>query len=228
MQVGIIAPVSTLEKYCTTEIQYCLPFLIANDKGYRSFYNLKKEEGHLVIMDTHRDQGWERKPEEMEVILEALSYLTPSLIITPSHMFQTTKTVEAARLFLSKLSSRKVKPEGIVGCVEGTTVREVKECAKDLKKLGITTLAIPSHLYKICKEIPHNGPTIYIENHLNPEELDGLEGTLVTSLPVRLGLLGRLNSDYLPSPNSLTFKEEDKFPKVIEKNIRDLIAFYAD
>lgn len=223
MKIGIIAPIKGLKKYCTTEVQYCLPSLILKSEKYREFYLERKDKGNLVLLDS-RKVGWRREPESLQVTKEAVSILEPSVLILPSYMYDSGRTVDIASQYL-----RELKPKSVVGCVEGTTEDEAIMCAKKLTKLGLVTLAIPSHLFKFCKQIVHNGPTIYIENHLNMEELDGQEGVLVTSLPVRLGLQGRLISDYLPSPPSLTFHEkEDNFPNLIRRNIEEIINFYEE
>ncbi|MBU1067412.1 hypothetical protein KKE60_06465 [Patescibacteria group bacterium] len=220
MKVGIIAPISSLRKYCKTEIQYCIPSLIVSSKEYRNFYKEQEKTASLLILDTAK-VGWKREPENFGVVEKALDYINPTLIITPSYMYNLNKTIEVVREFLTYF-----KPKMIAGCLEGTTEKEVQACSSKLKNLGIATKAIPAHILRITKEIVSNGPTIYIDNHLTIKELYGLEGVLVTSLPVRLGLQGRLLSDYMPSPPLLNFYEEDKFQEMIEKNIKELRNFY--
>ncbi len=222
MKVGIIAPISSLRNHCTTEIQYCLPRLLVKEASYLGFYRQKVDEGNLVILDTKK-MGWQRQPEDISIVEEALSLIDPSLVITPSHMYNVSKTLSSATNFLNRLH-----PSGVVGCLEGTNREEIEECARALKEMGIKTLAIPSHLYRTVTTLEHNGPTIYLDNNLNIQELDGREGILVTSLPIRLGLRGSLLSDYLPSPPALTLYEEEKFPKIIKRNIKEMLKFYGN
>ena len=222
MKVGIISPTMSLRDYCTTGVQYCIPSLIVESKEYRNFYKEREKDDYLIL-DTCK-VGWKREPEAFPIIKEALKYIDPSIIITPSYMYDLKKTLEVAIEFLKEF-----RPKFVAGCIEGTRAQEIQLCTRAFKKLGVSTLAIPSHIFKYLKAAAnHNGPTIYLDNHLRVEELDELEGCLVTSLPVRLGLQGRLLSDYLPSPPSLTFCEEDKFPEVIKRNIRETLEFYKD
>jgi len=223
MRVGIIAPIRSLKEYCTTGVQYCYPSLIVESKKYRDFYLEKVKEKNLVILDSVK-VGWKREPETPSIVRDALAYVSPSLLITPSYMYDLKRTLRAAEEFLTMF-----KPKLVVGCVEGTTSEEVLACADSLRELKVKTLAIPAHIYRIQKSIPNSKLTLYLDNHLNAEELDSLNGILVTSLPVKLGLQGRLLSDYLPSPPSLTlYEEEDNFPKVVERNIEELKKFYKD
>ena len=222
MKVGIISPIKTLRKYCTTNIQYALPKLLVDSKEYREFYQEQSERGNYLILDTCK-VGWKREPEDFSIIGKALTLVHPSLIITPSYMYNLKKTLEVVKDFLHSFT-----PNAVAGCLEGTSQEEILTCVRELNIPKVTTLAIPSHLYRIQSEVNHNGLTIYLENHLNVEELDSLDGILVTSLPVRLGLQGRFLSDYLPSPLSLTFYEEDKFPEVIKRNIDETVRFYEE
>jgi len=175
----------------------------------------------VIILDC-RKPGWRRKPEDFDLCELAIKQIQPSLIILPSYMHNAEKTIEVAKYFIGKLSPY---IEKLVGCLEGTTTEEVNWCMKGIK--GVFTYAIPSHLYGICKKVNWDKPIIYIDNHLHLEELNGLDGILVTSLPVRLGLVGRMLSEYVPSPPSLTFhEEEDKYPMITMKNVEEAIAYY--
>jgi len=222
MKVGIIAPIKFLNEYCITNIQYCLPSLLEDSKEYRDFYIGRKGKGDIIILDC-RKPGWKRKPEDWNLVWTALEHLKPSIIILPSYMYNEKETSIVANSFKRDLRRLGVK---LAGCLEGTSISEVKKCMRSLKDVDM--YAIPSHIYNICKKLDGK-PLIYIENHLALEELDGLDGILVTSLPVRLGLEGRLLSDYLPSPPSITFYEkEDKYPMITEKNVEEAVEHYEE
>ena len=221
MKVGIIAPIKFLDKYCVTDIHYCLPGLLRESKEYRDFYLSERDEGKMLILDCKK-LDWRRRPEELEVCATAIEDVRPTFVILPSYMYEAKKTVEVALYYKSKLPNYGSK---LVGCLEGTTKEEVNWCMKSIK--GVFTYAIPSHQYSICKKVNWTKPLIYIDNHLHLEELKGLDGILVTSLPVRLGLSGRLLSDYLPSPPSLTFYEEkDEYQLLTTKNVEETIEYY--
>lgn len=221
MEVGIIAPIKLLREYCTTRIQYCLPELIVESKEYRSFYKEKATEGKLVIMDI-RKIGWKREPEDFRIVKEALKHLRACMIIYPSCMYNWKKTMKVVRDF-----KKTFRLEG-VGCLEGTNKKELTLCAHKLIKEKVTTLAIPSHIYNLrIKDTSFNKPIMYIDNYSGMDELVGLDGILVTSLPVRLGLEGKLLSNYKPSPPSLTFYEtEDPYPMITKKNVKEAIRYY--
>ncbi len=53
MRVGIIAPISMLNEYCTTDIQYCLPRLLVENKIYRDFYKKRKKQKLLLSLWAH-------------------------------------------------------------------------------------------------------------------------------------------------------------------------------
>lgn len=217
MKIGIIAPIKFLEEFCITDIQYYLPTLIVENKKYRDFCVRKLREKNTVIMDMKKI-GWKREPEDPSIIDKALNLLIPSIIILPSYMFNTQKTTGI-------LDSFKFRNITTYGCLEGTNMKEVQSCIEEFKDLD--GYAIPSHMYGICTSVPQDKPIIYIENHLSIDELKAEKGILVTSLPIRLGLEGRLLSDYRPSPPSLTFyEEENKYPSITKKNIEEIIGFY--
>lgn len=220
MQVGIIAPIKFLREYCITNIQYCLPSLLVENEEYKNFYKERKKAGDTIILDCKKP-GWKKEPEDWDLVQWTLEYLKPSMIILPSHMYSSSRTIEIASEYKAALPKMK-----LVGCLEGTSYEEVGKCLVELRKIT-STIAIPSHLYNTWKGEKYEGPKIYIDNYLRIEELDKLDGILVTALPVRLGLQGRLLSNYLPSPPSLTFYEvEDKYPMITKKNVEEVINYY--
>lgn len=217
MKVGIIAPIKFLE-YCVTDIQYCLPSLLIKSKEYRDFYLGKKEEGNFLVMDC-RQVGWKRVPEDFSIVEEALSMLKPSIIIAPSYMFNAEASNEVYGKFVEKFDSWSKR---IIRCLEGASESDIKVDKSE-------RIAVPSHMYRFLSKFPETNPIIYIDNHLNLEELEGREGILVTSLPIRLGLKGRLLVDYKPTPESLTFYEtRNKYPEIVERNVLDTIEFYEE
>lgn len=218
MEVGIVAPISMLERYCTTNIQYCFPRLLMNNKEYRSFYVARQELGNTIILDC-RKIIWKRTPEFLPVIQEALRYVKPNLVVLPSIMYNTQETLMVAKEYLRVLP----KSLSFVGCLEGTTIKEVRRCRRQLSKIKLDKFAVPSHLYSTYKD----EEAMYLGLHTNPEELVGHSGILITSLPVRLGLLGRFLTDYLPSPPPLTFYEtSDKWPETTKSNVQEVLDTY--
>ena len=216
MKVGIIAPINFLHIYCITDIQYVLPRLLVEEPEYRNFYLERKTRGDTIILDC-KVPGWKREPEDFNLIRKALELITPEIIVAPSHMFNAKPSREIHKKFLKEFPFWKKQ---IVGCTEGTS-------KSDLRYKKGNFIAIPSHMFRFLDKLPLN--SLYIENHLNPEELEGREGILVTSLPVRLGLQGRLLSDYKPAPESLTFyEEEDLYPKIILKNVEEIIEYHKE
>lgn len=223
MKVGIIAPTKMLTKCCSlSNIQYCIPSILLSDPKYFKYYSAKCRDSNLTILDSKK-LGWKRAPEDFSLIEEAMDSLGTPLVILPSKMFDPKASAHLALDFISYAN-----PKVVAGCLEGTTTEEVLLCKEMYETVGISTFAIPSHIYSLYKGEDIEGPNkIYIENHARIEELTGLSGVLVTSLPVRLGLDGRLVSDPLPSPPSLTFKEEEKFPEIVRRNILETLEFYG-
>jgi len=222
MRVGIIAPTNMLQSCCSLgRAQYCIPYLIAKDKSYQDYYKrLIKRSGQVIIMDI-RKPGWKREPEDLDIVKEALQYVHPDWIVLPSVMYDPEKSFRTACDFRQNLNSG----TQLLGCLEGTTEEEVTACRRVyFKKAFISKFAVPSHILPFYKHKEY----LYIENHTRIEELEGLSGTLVTSLPVRLGLDGRLVSDPLPSPPSLTFNEEEKYPEIVRRNILETLDFYDE
>lgn len=220
MRVGIIAPIKFLKEYCITDVQYCLPSLIINSETYRNFYLHRRELGNIIILDSTKI-GWVRKPEDIRVVQEALKILQPSMLILPSYMFNYRKTIQVASEWTGRIRGLK-----LVGCLEGASLQEIRKCREKIK--GVNQYAIPSHLHNIYKITKHGSPLVYIENHSWVEELStSLDGILLTSLPVRLGLQGRVLSNYKPRPPGLTFyEEEDKYPTITRKNIEEALIYY--
>lgn len=214
MKVGIIAPIKFLGKYCITNIQYCLPDLICGNKEYREFYVGRERIGDAIILDC-RKPTWKREPADFDIVKKALSVIRPTIMVSPSYMFNTQATINIFKEF-----KKRFRFNNIIGCLESTSKDKIKE-------LGKVPVGVPSHMYRYALEYKWHPNTIFIENNLHLEELDNREGILVTSLPIKLGLQGRLLSDYLPSPPSLTYYEvEDKYPKITMQNIKETIEHY--
>ena len=217
MKVGIIAPIKFLDRYCITNVQYCLPKLLVGSEVYQDFYRARQKRGDIIILDCKKP-GWKREPEDFDTVELALSMVLPSIIVAPSYMFN---SKESERVYQEFIEEFAVWEDRIVRCLEGISEKEVK------KPKGIT--AVPSHIYKYLLREKWKPDTLFIENDKKVDELDGRKGILVTSLPLKLGLQGRLLSDYKPAPNSLTFfEEEDNYPKVTMKNIMDTIEYYKE
>ena len=217
MKVGIITPVRFLERYCITDIQYCLPRLLVESMEYRNFYIRRQKEDNTLILDCRRPT-WRRQPEDFSVVKEALKVIEPSVIIAPSYMFDSKASMGIYRAFMETFKSDKV-----VRCLEEASEEEVDTYPRNI------SIAIPSHMFRYALKEPWGPQAVYIENHLSLGELDGLDGILVTSLPIRLGLQGRLLSNCLPSPPSLTFyEEEDPYPMITMKNVQETIEYYKE
>ena len=220
MEVGIIAPIKLLNEYCITRTQYCIPSLLEN-KDYLEFYKTKNN----VILDCKK-LGWKREPELLSTIVQAVQDIYPSLIICPSEMYNSRKTLEVTKYTLNTLEM--LSKASLVPCLEGTSEEEIKSLEEEYTNMGFNLIAIPSHIYRYykgegCREY------IYIDNHSKPDELIGRQGILVSSLPVRLGLAGRLLSQSIPTPPSLSFKEEeDEFPMITKRNVADFIEMYEE
>lgn len=222
MKIGMIAPINFLDKYCITDTQYCLPRLLVESREYRDFYIGRKKAGDFIILDCRRP-SWRREPEDWNLVWMVLGYLKPSTIILPSYMFNVKETIKVTNTFKKDLKKLGIT---LAGCLEGTSHEEIGYCLTKMRKIS-EVIAIPSHIFNLWRGEEYEFPKIYIESHLNLEELDGLDGTLITSLPIRLGLEGRLLSDYLPSPPSLTFyEEEDNYPMITKKNVEEAIEYY--
>lgn len=216
MRVGIIAPIKFLEKYCITNIQYCLPALVVENQTYRNFYCKRRIQGNTIILDCKKP-GWKREPEDINIVKKAIEILEPDLVIAPSCMFRPKESEEIYKWF-----RKVIKARNVVRCIEGTSEKEVGKYVEE----GNFT-AIPSYMFKYALKRRWVNNIIFIENHLSIDELKGYQGLLVTSLPIRLGLQGRVLSDYLPSPPSLTFYEtEDKYPMVTRKNVEETLEYY--
>ena len=225
MKVGIIAPIRMLDRYCTTSIQYCLARLLVESQEYRDFYLKRRDLGNIIILDSKKVGSWKREPEDSSIIEEALNIIEPDYFILPSWMFNQKRTISAIKAF-PWLGDSRIGTQ--VACLEGTNIEQVEALKETLQsEMDTDSLAIPEHIQTFCKSVECHNAIIYLDNHLRIEELDGLDGILVTSLPVKLGLQGRLLSDYLPSPPSLEFNEEENgFPRVIERNIEELLEYY--
>jgi mRNA-degrading endonuclease RelE of RelBE toxin-antitoxin system len=219
LEIGIIAPIKLLEECCVTNTQYCIPELLLNSKTYLSFYKKKESKGDKILLDCKK-LTWKRIPESLDIILQALKLITPTYIILPSYMFNKEKTIEVQKEYKKRLKGYK-----LIYCLEGTNEKETLDYLKLNPKVRIT---IPSHNINTCKNINWGYPVIYLDTHLRIDEIQPNDtNLLLTSLPVRLGLQGRLLSDFKPSPPSLTFyEEENNYPAILNKNIEEVIRYY--
>lgn len=229
MKVGIIAPTKMMAKYCNTYHLYCLPELVIEDKRYYTFFKERSLSGKFIFMDSVK-VGWKREPISNYILDRALDMINPAGLILPSYSFNLPATLEVAKETYERYKTYSYL---LVSCLEGTNYEEVGKAVEYLPQTDMR--AIPSYLLKIVKEgleqvqlgqeVVNN--VVIIENQSNVYEAYGFSGLLLTSLPVRLGLQGRLNSNYQPSPETLNYKEEeDNFPSMVRENIEEAIRFY--
>lgn len=226
MEIGIIAPIKFLERYCITTTQYCLPELLLNSKDYLNYYKRCFNKGHRVILDC-RETETLRKPIKYSILKEVLEIFEPSHIIMPSYAFSLIKTlkVQEELLELDFLTPWK-KNNRLIPCIEGTNEIEV---LKYLETYPDIEIAIPSHMYIVTKRMLKPPRGFFIDNRNDPYEVKPGTGTLLTSMPVRLGFEGRLNSLGPTTSSTLNFYlEEDRFSSVVDKNISDLINYYRE
>ena len=220
MEISIIAPIKMLD-FCCTRTHYVLPSLLLESEEYLDFYIEKQKLGHTIVMDCTKI-GWKREPELLETTIKATQELSPEEVILPSLMYNLIKTKEVVSEYLDTYWKEGFS---LVGCLEGTSLSELEECRDNLVDLGIKNWALPAHCYRFSKKIENI--SYYIDNWESPSELKDKKGVLFTSLPVRLGLQGRLLSNYKPTPPLLTFKEDStQFGEVIRKNIEEMIEYY--
>jgi hypothetical protein len=219
MKLGLIAPIQFLDKYCITKTQYCLPSLLVESSAYREFYSKRKARGDTVILDCRKDT-WKRQPEEIFIVKNALEILNPDILVLPSYMYNLDKTLEIYEEWKSYF-----KQYPLCSVVEGTDLREIKDCIRKYKGMNY---AYPAHLINIIKEASLPPSLLILDNRRCLEESYGLGSILVTSLPVRLGLQGRLLCDYLPSPPYLDYhREKEDFPMITKRNVEEAIIFYG-
>ena len=224
MDIGIIAPIKFLNKYCITRIQYCLPELLLDSPGYFDFYTSCLVGEEKVILDC-RTMDPLRKPISSNILKEVLEKFKPTLIIMPSNAYSLNKTLTTQEEFLNLdylnlwRHSRK-----LIACLEGTNELEVIKYQESWKGYK---LAIPSHMYIVTRKMFQAPRGYFIENRNDPYEVPNGSGVLLTSMPIRLGFEGRLNSLGPTTSSTLNFHlEEERFESVIEKNIEDLINHY--
>jgi len=224
MEIGIIAPIKFLNRYCITRIQYCLPELLVESKEYLNFYTSCLLSQEKVILDC-RTTDPIRKPISSSLLKEALDKLKPTLIVMPSNAYSLSKTLTTQEEFLNLdyLQTWK-ESRSLIACLEGTNELEVLRFQDFWKGYKI---AIPSHMYIVTRKMLHGPRGYFIENRNDPYEIPNGSGILLTSMPIRLGLEGRLNSLGPTTSSTLNFYlEEERFESVIDKNIEDLINHY--
>lgn len=230
MNVGIVAPIKMLSKYCKGGIQYCIPTWLLESDEYFDFYARHTLNGDsLVIMDTKSKEP-RRQPEEEDIVIDAGETLKPDMVITPSVAFNKDKTLSEFYKFRNSDWGSSFMKEGLIGCVEGATLEEVVSCAKGLKD-HVGYYAVASHLLSFIGDgLRIDKPIVYIDNRTSPWEISLQKGDIiVSSLPVRLGLCGRLNSNYLPSPPPLEFLEnKDNYPIITTQNVDDFISHFKE
>jgi len=221
VKVGIVAPVPLIQYSSLTRVRYFYSSLLKTDSRYEEFYKRSLKEKCITIVD-YTSPGWKRE-------LLTINYYFPEalLIVLPSSSFDKNKTLNRIPEYLENLENV-ISKESVVGCLEGTTKDELVECRKEMKELGITEFALPSHNYRFGLEL--EGILLYLDNWGKPLEVPNSDSSiLITSLPTRLGLQGRLLQDFKPTPSSLTLdEEEDKFPEIIRDNIEEVLDFYGD
>lgn len=231
MQVGFISPISVLDKYCSlTRVQYCLPELFLSSNSYRHYYLSRRQQGDIVVVDSRRI-GWRRVPSPIDETLKTVEELAPQYVVMPSYMYDVVRTERAQQEFQEALSKYE---ERLVYSLEGVTRQSVLQFFRKVRKRGVAPMiAIPSHISRVLRFTPIQAPLItffYLDNWEDPFETpirEGRQDFLFTSLPIRLGISGRLLTDNKPTPPSLTFQEEDRYPDITIKNVKEVLEYYA-
>lgn len=170
---------------------------------------------------------WQREPEDIYVVGDALLLVRPTYIIYPSYMYDIKATLALIEAYTELFNRYRLRS---IPCVEGASREGFKRCLESYKSKEI---AIPNHTFGLFDQtIIKDRFVIYIDNCKMAEELVGYgDGILVTSLPIRLGLLGRLLSNPKPMPPSLTYTEDVELPaleRVIDRNVKEMIELYEE
>lgn len=217
MELGLIAPLILLDVCKLTRIQYVLPYLLIQEKGYRSFYTDRAKSGNKVFLDAS-DSGWKRAPEALSTVEKALEVLTPTAIILPCYLFDYRKS-------LTEVSAYKSFKLPLIGSLTGCESKEYQRHYEELRDRGITSFLITDSAYRFCKDLPLESRFLLI-NTKNPWDLDLKDKDIVfTSFPISLGLQGRFMFEGVPSPPVLTYREPLTFPDVVYKNLKEVLSY---
>jgi hypothetical protein len=214
MDIGIICPPSKIRHYSKSRFHYALPTYLINNKVYLRFMLEKLGEGENVFIDLIKP-GKERVPESIEVIEKVLDLIWPTDFIMPSYSYKHEETMSLCE---------KLKTDYRI---EGYIVPELMNKEKIEEMFRHKKVCIPRHLSPVVQDIDLRFP-IYIE-HKSPYALAKKErGIFFTSMPIALGIEGRLLKYYRPCPSTCNW--DIPIPELQEKmimtNIFDLIDYY--
>lgn len=233
MEIGIIAPTNLIKKYCLTNIQYVYPSLFKTDEDYAVFHLQKRWEEYdntITIVDCSRP-GWKRVPESLLNCLPAIRELQPHYIITPSYTYDIKKTLEIEEAFKESILSAS-EDSVLVPCLEGIKLEDIIECY-NLRKNFI--VAIPQTTASYGKadlaraSLRGVKKYIYLDHYTKLTDIEPRHNDFViSSLPLRQGLQGRLLTDPNPPPLTLDLRpQEDKYPDIVKYNLREMVNYYA-
>jgi len=220
MKLGLICPLNLLEYEDSFKVHYFLPYLALKYSIYKHKLLQWKARGDILIMDGSRSSG---VPEDLEVLLEGIEKVKPTHVILPSIKFQFKHTVEILPKYdiIMNIGIDSIMP------LEGVELVDLLNCMSQTKEYKIHS--IRSYLYPIIKNEFSNQEILYIETRNTLRELEDRKGMLVSSMPIRLSIEGLPLSSNKTNPKQINLiEEENKYPDLLEKNIRDYKLMYEE
>lgn len=234
MQVGIIAPIKYLRRYCVTSLQLCYTSILTIEPEYASFYQEQREEKKIVILD--HSPRLPRKPVNSLTFCGWVQALNPQLVVLPNFDFDSKKTVSASSGFLSQYGTCISRGTARIGVLQGVNLRGVKDCAKGLRDI-CEVWGLPCSLEsidsrdEIVKKLELDKPIVYLEVNKDPLIEKPLETDtkdkclgITTSYPLRLAYEGRGLGECSSRPKSLDFNQQTEVdPGLAKKNVIEYI-----
>lgn len=128
------------------DFDFVLYHLYEKHKWYRDYYRdmRKNSPKRLMIFDNSAYEFYVKgETLDLNKFHKAINKLKPDFYILPDVLMDRKKTMELAKEFLDRYSKDTV---GVpMGVIQGNTCEELLESAKDMIKLGVTSIAIPFH-----------------------------------------------------------------------------------
>ena len=131
------------------DYDFVLFHLYSVDKTYREYYQgmRKYRPNRLMILDNSAYEFF-IKGDELDVdgYMTAIQELQPDMFLLPDVLMNKWDTILGSQKFILKWESQaKGCPAQPMAVLQGNTVAELIDCAKEYKEMGIVNIAVPFH-----------------------------------------------------------------------------------
>ena len=234
MYIGIVSPTMLLEKYSSPHfLQYCYGEIARKSPEYLSFYKRMVQQNKIVILDYSPRLPRTTRGFGIHDMVRLAKEIKPKYVVLPCVEYSVSLTQNqsenAAAFFALALPALYNSGLRFIGLPQGNTKTEIERSAKNLLRIsGVELLGLSATLELVVPretlKIDSSKTCLLDIYNLIEDEITSMDcWGLITSLPIRLGAVGKKILDKC-SKVELDFSL-DQDSKNIEENMEMFMGY---